>query len=113
MPNPLDKSSPRFRGKEPEGLYRFWERMEKLLDEAQIVDGDKRIEKIIEYVDDQAAREWKSFEAYGKKSFKDFKEEVFENYPEALEYAKGARVRIEKICFEYRGLKQSEPLHLC
>ena len=103
--NPLDKYAPKFDGKEPEELDRFWHLMDKAMIAAGITAANDKMEKIVEYVDRKTAREWTQLDSYQGGDFDKFKEEVFAGYPEAEDYAKGSVERLEKICFQHRELE--------
>jgi hypothetical protein len=80
--------------------------MEDLWQEARIVDDDVKKMMIGKYADQESEEEWTALEAYeAGHSWAEFKEELIENYPEAVVAERGTPARIRQLCSETRDIR--------
>ena len=97
--------APEFSSKKPQELQRFLRIMKDLWHEGGIVDDDVRKMMIGEYADREREEEWTALEAFeAGHSWEEFKEELIENYPEAVAAKRGTLARIRQLCSETRNI---------
>jgi hypothetical protein len=104
IPLPGTRNAPEFDGTRPQELRRFLRRMEDLFNIYGINGEEDRIQQVVKYTDADTEEEWKAFDSYGGKDWKDFIEEVISNYPEAECAQEGAMFRLNDICSRFRNL---------
>jgi len=106
MISPSARDAPRFSSNRPQELRRFLRTMEDLWEQAEITDDEVKKVTLGKYADQESEEEWKAFATYQKgHSYKEFKAELMENYPEAAEAERGTPARIKQLCREMKGIK--------
>lgn len=101
MVAPGSKDAPRFKSTKPEELRRFIRLMEDLWKEAGVEDDEKKKLMIGKYADQESEEEWAAFRSFEKgNSWKEFKKELIENYPEAAAAERGTPARLRQLCAE-------------
>ena len=103
---PGSRDAPRFKSSKPEELLRFIGYMEDLWAEAGVTDDQTKKKMIGKYADQDSEEEWIAFDTFEDKySWKEFKAELIENYPEAAAAERGTPARIRQICSETAKVK--------
>jgi hypothetical protein len=106
MISPSARDAPRFSSNRPQELRRFVRIMEDLWEQAEITDDEVKKVTLGKYADQESEEEWKAFATYPKgHSYKEFKAELMDNYPEAAEAERGTPARIKQVCRERKGIK--------
>jgi hypothetical protein len=101
MPAPGTRDAPRFSSEKPEGLRRFIRLMEDLWKESSVATDEVKKSMIGKYADQDSEEEWKAFKTFeAGHSWKEFKDELIENYPEAAAAERGTPARIRQLCAE-------------
>jgi hypothetical protein len=83
VPEFFEKNAPRFDDENPEELLPFLESIEHMMELAETDDNQKNT-FVTRYAIHNVARQWKKFESYGK-TYLEFKKEILENYPSAVD----------------------------
>lgn len=103
---PSARDAPKFSSRRPHELRRFLRLMEDLWKGAGIDDDEVKKTSIGKYADQESEEEWAALESYGSgHSWKDFKDELLENYPEAAAAERGTPARIRQLCAETREVQ--------
>jgi hypothetical protein len=97
---PGSKDAPKFKSDSPRELRRFIRLMEDLWQDVGVTDDKQKKIMLGKYADQNSEEEWAAFDAYKEGSWKEFKEELLENYPEAAAAERGTPARIRQICSE-------------
>ena len=106
MPAPGTRDAPRFSSEKPEGLRRFIRLMEDLWKEAGVTSDDVKKSTIGKYADQDSEEEWAAFKSFEPgHSWREFKDELVENYPEAAAAERGTPARIRQLCSETSKVK--------
>jgi hypothetical protein len=80
--------------------------MEDLWGQAGIEEDEDKKASLGKYADQESEEEWKAFETYPiGHTWKEFKEELMLNYPEAAEAERGTPARIKQVCRDMKGIK--------
>lgn len=96
---PGSKDAPRFKSDKPEELRRFIREMEDLWSYANVTKDDQKKSMIGKYADRDSEEEWSAFKSFGKDyTWKEFKEDLIRNYPEAAAAERGTPARIRQLC---------------
>lgn len=105
LPTPQCRDAPVFKGEEPQNLYRFLERYETVCEQAKVTGHRDKITKIMQYADPQSEAEWKGFKTYVNEdsTWEEFKRELINNYPEAVDQEEGSIHKLERVCNKYDG----------
>jgi len=75
--------------------------MEDLWKDAGVINERVKKTMIGKYADQESEEEWAAFDTFDDgHSWKDFKEELIENYPEASAAERGTPARLRQICFD-------------
>ena len=106
MISPSNRDAPRFSSRRPQELRRFLRSMEDLFKDAGIDNDEEKKASIGKYADQESEEEWRALGTfYRGHSWKDFKEELMKNYPEAAEAERGTPARIRQVCREAKGIE--------
>jgi hypothetical protein len=106
MITPGARDAPKFSAKRPQELRRFVRQMEDLWKDAGITDDEEMKESLGKYADQESEEEWKALETYERgTTWKEFREELLMNYPEAAEAERGTPARIKRLCKETLGIR--------
>jgi hypothetical protein len=97
---PGSKDAPKFNSDSPRELRRFIRLMEDLWEDTGIADDQQKKIMIGKYADQNSEEEWAAFDTYKEGTWKEFKKELLENYPEAAAAERGTPARIRQICAE-------------
>ncbi|KAK0476923.1 hypothetical protein EDD18DRAFT_1365874 [Armillaria luteobubalina] len=109
LPRPTSRDAPRFNEDEPENLRRFFNEIDDLFDDFNIVDDRERKRKIVRYADARSEDEWKMLDEYSDgSSYSDFKKAILANYPEAFDAETGTLSRLNRIVNEVANIEASE-----
>jgi len=85
MPKPGERNAPTFDPEKPEGLVRFFERIEDWFIEETIEDDIERKRCIVKYLDADSEMQWKALPKFEAGTFNEFKAQVMSSYPTAEE----------------------------
>ena len=96
IPKPGEEKAPTFDPKRPEGLGRFFERMEDWFADAGIADDIDKKRCIVKYLDPETENQWKALSKFPGGSFHDFKFQVMASYPKAEEFMKGSITALKR-----------------
>ena len=101
MVTPWSRDAPKFKSSKPEELRRFIREMEDLWKECGVTSDHDKKTTIGKYADTDSEEEWQAFDTFDDGySWKEFKEELLENYPEAAAAERGTPARLRQICSE-------------
>ena len=104
MPDPYARDAPKFHYDRPEELNRFIKRVEELFKTHDINDDREKIRYLGAYADPRTENEWEGMKTYTEGTFKDFKKEVIENYPEASNQTRGSIKELKRIRDMHSGI---------
>ena len=106
MVPPGARDAPRFSSKKPHELRRFLRLMEDAWNESGVDDDETKKTSLGKYADEASEEEWMALETYeAGHTWKEFKEELLENYPEAAAAERGTPFRIRQLCSETREIR--------
>ncbi len=99
VPEPYEKNAPRFDDENPEELPQFLEHIERMMELEETPETEKNV-FVCRYANRKTREEWKQLETYTK-SYKEFKKEIFENYPSSVDRMKGSMLKLRRILDEF------------
>ena len=106
---PGARDAPRFSSKKPHELRRFLRLMEDAWNESGVDDDEIKKTSLGKYADEASEEEWMALESYEfGHSWKEFKDELLENYPEAAAAERGTPFRIRQLCSETREIRMGD-----
>jgi hypothetical protein len=94
VPEFFEKNVPWFDDENPEELSPFLESIECRMELAETADDEKN-GFVTRYPIPHVVWQWKKFESYGK-TYLEFKKEILENYPSAVDSDRGSRKKLRK-----------------
>lgn len=98
LPTPGGREAPVFVATKPKDLFRFLKRYEELCRQCRITTNRGKIENISQYTDAQTESEWQAFDSYDNGTWAEFKDELINSYPEAVDHEEGSVEKLEKVC---------------
>jgi len=99
VPEAYEENAPHFDDARPEDLPQYLEDIERMM-EIDETPEDKKNAFLTRYAIFHCAREWRAFHSY-RKSYKEFKKEVIDNYPSAGESPRGSLRKLDEILRSY------------
>src|SRR3954471_11234545 len=109
MISPLDKRAPRFNGHQPEYLCRFFDNMETIFDKENITTDREKKNLVVYFTDPFTENEWRAMETFeSRATWEEFRKEITESYPEAMEWRDGSSGCLQEICLTHQSIKIQE-----
>lgn len=112
MPRANAREAPRFNGEKPEELVRFLQQMEDLFKECAITDLQNKKDYLGKYADHKTEQEWRAFDYYDTGTWEEYKNELLETYPEAMDDHQGSLLRLERILREHHNVASNDAVGL-
>ncbi|EDR07192.1 uncharacterized protein LACBIDRAFT_328208 [Laccaria bicolor S238N-H82] len=103
MPLPGSRGAPNFDKEKPIELSRFIDQMEDLFTEHGINDDQEKKKQLGRYTDQKTEFEWRAFNTFAPEvEYKEFKQVLINDYPEAKMAGKGTLANLRKICKDHQ-----------
>lgn len=96
MPKPGDRNAPTFDPDKPEGLVRFFERMDDWFAEENIRNDLDKKRHIVKYLDADSELEWSALSMFTEGTFTEFKDQVMSSYPGAEALMRGSMCALRR-----------------
>ncbi|EDQ98515.1 uncharacterized protein LACBIDRAFT_335892 [Laccaria bicolor S238N-H82] len=105
MPLPGSRGAPNFDKEKPIELLRFIDQMEDLFTEHGIDDDQEKKKQLGRYTDQMTEFEWRAFDMFAPEiEYKEFKQALIDDYPEAKNAGKGTLANLRKICNDHQRI---------
>ncbi|EDR07416.1 uncharacterized protein LACBIDRAFT_327891 [Laccaria bicolor S238N-H82] len=105
MPLPGSRGAPNFDKEKPIELLRFIDQMEDLFTEHGIDDDQEKKKQLGRYTDQMTEFEWRAFDTFAPEiEYKEFKQALIDDYPEAKNAGKGTLANLRKICNDHQRI---------
>jgi hypothetical protein len=109
-PQTWDSSRPKFDDDDVDALIDYIDQVETIIEKSGITDGQQKKLKLTEFLPKRKRTIWRTFPSYADraKTYEDFVEEIYKDYPEVRTERTGTLYELETLCKKNKGITQDE-----